>query len=214
MGEFHDDAYHISRLPLANGGLVLDVGANVGVFSIVVAKIFPHVRIVGFEPQPLNFLLASHNIVANGLQERVKIVNQALTFEGTEVVMDYSLKNIGASQGIEKSERSLAWARNSSDRFVVSSTTWRQVLDTYAHSGEAVILKLDCECCEYNIYTELVATQHRISMMRGEIHQCKATARHPTANDVLAFFKHKDPTFVCSWCQEKGVSDQSSTNSV
>ncbi|MBM3256791.1 MAG: FkbM family methyltransferase [Candidatus Liptonbacteria bacterium] len=57
---------------LQNGGVVIDIGANIGVFSVKVAKVSPSVRVYAYEPLPANFAVLEENVRQNGLEERVK----------------------------------------------------------------------------------------------------------------------------------------------
>ena len=60
-------------------GLMLDVGANNGLYSILAAKARPDVRCVAFEPFPAALDVLRRNITLNGLVERVTIHDVALS---------------------------------------------------------------------------------------------------------------------------------------
>ena len=49
------------------GDVVLDIGANEGMFSIMLAKIYPYLRIISFEPVPRTFFQMIRNIGLNGV---------------------------------------------------------------------------------------------------------------------------------------------------
>lgn len=53
--------------------VLLDVGANVGIYSIAAAGL-SGCRVVGLEPFPVNLAAASANVSANALQDRVRIL--------------------------------------------------------------------------------------------------------------------------------------------
>lgn len=59
-------------------GTMLDIGANVGVHSIRVAKRLPEVSIFAFEPVTANHALLVKNIARNGLSARVFAVHTAV----------------------------------------------------------------------------------------------------------------------------------------
>jgi FkbM family methyltransferase len=49
-----------------------DVGANVGLYSLYAAHLFPGtVKAVCFEPEPMNFARLNQNILANGLSDQI-----------------------------------------------------------------------------------------------------------------------------------------------
>lgn len=62
-----------------DGDTFFDIGANIGVYSIYVALRHPRARVVAFEPEYANLHLLRDNVVANGLQERIKVYSTALS---------------------------------------------------------------------------------------------------------------------------------------
>jgi FkbM family methyltransferase len=60
------------------GRIVLDIGANLGWFSCVVAKAFPDVEVHAFEPDPTTHGLLRGNVLLNGLGN-VAIVQAAVS---------------------------------------------------------------------------------------------------------------------------------------
>ena len=63
---------------LKDGGTFLDVGANVGMFSMTVASHLENVEIHAFEPVPANFLVLSNNLTINNLEAKVISNNLAV----------------------------------------------------------------------------------------------------------------------------------------
>lgn len=58
---------------------VLDVGANIGTTTVELLSRLPDATCVAFEPEPRNFEMLEHNIIANGLQHRVTAYRVALS---------------------------------------------------------------------------------------------------------------------------------------
>jgi FkbM family methyltransferase len=55
------------RAELAAGNVVLDVGANIGYYTLIFARgVGPEGRVFAFEPEPGNFALLQENVAANG----------------------------------------------------------------------------------------------------------------------------------------------------
>jgi FkbM family methyltransferase len=46
----------------------VDVGANIGFFSLVTSVTKPRIKVIAFEPNPKNFRILNENIVANGFE--------------------------------------------------------------------------------------------------------------------------------------------------
>lgn len=66
------------RLRAPRNGAVVDIGANIGLFSIDCALRHRDVRIHAYEPNPATFLTLVRNIADNGLGDRVEAFNEAV----------------------------------------------------------------------------------------------------------------------------------------
>jgi FkbM family methyltransferase len=53
---------------------IVDLGANIGLFGALAARLWPQGRIVGYEPDPANFVVHARTITANGLAERWSVI--------------------------------------------------------------------------------------------------------------------------------------------
>lgn len=73
----------VCRLP----GMFLDIGANNGVYSMIVASVAPDKRIMAFEPFPPIVELLRKNIALNDLNDRVEVVEAALSDEDGEATI-------------------------------------------------------------------------------------------------------------------------------
>ncbi len=98
-GEWAEDEIALLSPYLPEGGVALDVGANVGVHSIAFAKrVGPAGHVIAIEGQPAAFTLLAHNIVANGLSGVVTALpllagaNEALVGHAVTPITD----NVGA----------------------------------------------------------------------------------------------------------------------
>ena len=66
-GEWSDEEVQVMGLNLALDSTVVDVGANIGAFSVPLAKRVPQGRLIAIEPQRVVSQLLSANIQLNGL---------------------------------------------------------------------------------------------------------------------------------------------------
>ncbi len=66
-GEDHVNSYMKNHLGLEKGGIMLDVGANIGWYSLVMAKECG-LKIYAFEPDPFNFSALTRNITNNRIK--------------------------------------------------------------------------------------------------------------------------------------------------
>lgn len=69
IAEIFNDNYKIfdRGVALEDEDVVLDIGANEGMFSIMIAKLYPNVRVVALEPVPRTFYQMIRNIGLNGV---------------------------------------------------------------------------------------------------------------------------------------------------
>ena len=59
------------------GGTMVEIGANLGYFSLLWAGLHHENRCVAFEPSPRNVALLKRNIAANGFDARVEVISAA-----------------------------------------------------------------------------------------------------------------------------------------
>ena len=70
------------------GGVFVDVGANLGYFSLIWASANPDNKVYSLEAAPKIFTLLNNNIKKNNLQDRVKTINKAASKESGTVNFD------------------------------------------------------------------------------------------------------------------------------
>ena len=69
--------------------IVLDVGANIGLFSISICKRFPQAKIIALEPHPANFRLLVDNVHRAGCAGSVKPLNKGLSANGRSLKLQW-----------------------------------------------------------------------------------------------------------------------------
>jgi FkbM family methyltransferase len=67
------------RLLFDRAATFVDVGANCGLYSVLGALLNPSLEVIAFEPVPLIFSRLKKNVLLNGLEERVRCENVALS---------------------------------------------------------------------------------------------------------------------------------------
>ncbi|MEM1661092.1 MAG: FkbM family methyltransferase [Candidatus Bathyarchaeia archaeon] len=81
---------------LQEGGVFIDVGAHIGVYSLRIARLFPKANIVSIEPNPIAFEALILGIKANNLYN-VNALNLALSDIDGEVTLHVKLINAASS---------------------------------------------------------------------------------------------------------------------
>ncbi|WP_217921322.1 FkbM family methyltransferase [Miltoncostaea oceani] len=145
---------HYEPLPGMTARTILDVGANIGLTSIWLARQFPGAVIVAVEPAPDNADLVRQNAVLNGAQ--VTVVEGAVACtEGTTTFAASAESNLGRlAEGGD---------------LVVRTTTLARLLDSFP-SGRADILKLDVEGAEAEILLNDDGALQRVGAVATEFH--------------------------------------------
>ncbi|MHA1492207.1 MAG: FkbM family methyltransferase [Promethearchaeota archaeon] len=78
-----------------NGDFVLDIGANIGYFTLILAKLIgKEGKVFAFEPEPNNFSLLSKNVSINGYKN-VILINKAVSNKNGKVKLFLNEENIG-----------------------------------------------------------------------------------------------------------------------
>jgi FkbM family methyltransferase len=65
-GNYEPHVMRALRRLIRKDAVVFDVGANIGVFALVLSRLAPHGRVFAFEPAPENFDYLEKNLAANG----------------------------------------------------------------------------------------------------------------------------------------------------
>ena len=174
---------------LQEGDVIYDVGANIGVLTLLMA-LHPagtSARVHCFEPEPKNFGQLSHNIALNGLTERLTPHQMALGAEEGEV--DLFVRGT-AGEG----RHSIATASGSTGAIKVQLSTMASFART---AGEAPnMLKIDVEGAEGQVLAgmaDLVDSQRPREIFM-EI--------HPKGDRDLM----PDGTTIGDWLGERGYS--------
>jgi len=136
---------------LSQGGCFYDVGAHIGFYALLAARI--GCRVYAFEPDPLNVERLRENIERNELSSRIKIIEAAvyahsaptLVFQRADVTKDPSMMGgriLSSWEWEAKPMRSLTVAAISLDDFVfVHGNEMPHVIKVDVEGSEAEVLK-------------------------------------------------------------------------
>ncbi|MFS8037754.1 FkbM family methyltransferase [Xanthobacter sp. AM11] len=196
---FFDEAYLAGMpLPVPAGGMVVDIGANIGAFSMFALHRLDAGRVIAFEPDPVNFAHLSAN-AALAPAGRLVAMQQAVADQAGE--MTFHRGNTG---GVSTSGSLLS---TKGEKVTVATTT---LDDVFARHGMDTcdFLKMDCEGAEYAIlYGTPAATLARIRQMVIEVHDQRQPPR--TRSDLKAHlvaqgFSVKDGMHDLLWAWREG----------
>lgn len=121
---------------------VLDIGANVGFFTLYSLFKLNNPRIISFEPIKRNFAFLEKNL-KTAKNEHVTAVNKAVNNTKGELVLRFQPQEITTSA-------SLFDNLSGGEEEVVLATTLEDIVSDY-NLSKIDVLKMDCEGAEYNI---------------------------------------------------------------
>lgn len=145
---------------LENAGVVVDVGANIGAFSLFAARSGAR-RVLAYEPNAASFRCLERNLQANDLGAVVLASRKAVSGRAGERVrfpVAPSVYNRVAAEGAVGEFES------------VQTTNLDAILAEEAPQG-IDLLKLDCEGAEYGILFEAGPALARVREIRMEYHE-------------------------------------------
>jgi len=163
-GEIGNGAYDFEGIGLRPGDVVIDLGAHVGVVSIFLAKQYPNLRILAFEPMPQVFALLKANLRRNRVRN-VLAVNMAVSGHGANLDL---VAHLASNTGGGTSCLSTLDLPDH-ERITVPSITLDQIFVEY-DIGRCALLKIDIEGGEH----EVLRSSKRLSQVaniRGEFHE-------------------------------------------
>ena len=138
-----ENVYRIHDYQFVNGGVFVDVGANIGAVSIFVDSFNKNreddqkIKVYAVEPEPNNLRLLNRNIKNNPI-ENITIVNNAIWHKKSMV----SISNLGANSSIIDLEK-----ENKTD---VLAITLENLFSIYKIK-EVDVMKIDIEGAEFDL---------------------------------------------------------------
>ena len=87
------------------GSVLLEIGANFGVYSLPAVAEYGFARAVAYEPDPGSYRLLIENVARNALAGKVAAHNAALSAEPGELVLSLGLGNAGDNRIVDAPER-------------------------------------------------------------------------------------------------------------
>ena len=170
FGELKNDYYGLERISLSEKDTVIDIGANVGMFSIYIRKKFG-CRVIAFEPVPLNIYHFKRNILLNNLTDNdIEIHQTAITSQDENIIrIGTPFYNTGGSSVFHISN---------------STECHTEILHKYIDST-CRYLKIDCEGCEYEIIPSIINEINHFDYIGIEYHKYINSQDPHSLHDLL-----------------------------
>lgn len=129
-----DDDYQVSTIkqPIKT---IIDIGAGIGDFTLMVAKKFPQAKIFAFEPNPEQFFLLKENIKLNNVKN-VKNYKIAVGTKKFYLLNLFSFNIHSSTVKTNESKKTIKVKGMRLDKFI---------------NGKVDLIKIDCEGAEIDI---------------------------------------------------------------
>ena len=159
------------NLDFKEGDVVIDIGANIGMISILLAKKFPFIKIYAFEPLKTNYNNLLKNIELNKIKEGIIYPhNKAVTKDESNIIMNVNLLNPGGSYIQSMASNDYNNFEYYNEEVNIESITLEKILKDNDIKN-IKLLKIDCEGSEYDIlYNTNNKILSNIENLYGEFH--------------------------------------------
>lgn len=169
---FLDNDYSINK---QNKDIIIDIGANIGTYSILQAKNNPKSTIFSFEPASSTFQLLKENISSNKASNIKPFKLGVAKSTGTRIF--YSHKASGLS--------SLSQKRQGMTKHRIKTTTLADIFKSNKLK-RCDILKMDCEGAEYEVlFNTPTRLFKKIKSLVIEYHDSLTEYTHKELKDFL-----------------------------
>lgn len=153
IGVFIDEEYKFLNV---KNEVVIDIGANIGdsplYFALNDAK-----KVIALEPYPYSYNYALKNIGINNMSSKIMLLNAGYGRDSEMTVDENKITDLGTD---------LITSRNGKKIKIYSLKT---LINNY-NLDDGLILKMDCEGCEYNLLNEDNETLRKFKRIQIEYH--------------------------------------------
>lgn len=177
-----DAEYTRGGFDIPAGGIVVDVGANLGSFSLLAARVAGHVY--AFEPGPREYELLRRNLERNRIGNVTAVAAAIGGADGTCVLhlgRESALNTVRADRVRGSAEGSVT----------VRQMSLKSVFEAFGIE-RCDLLKLDCEGAEYDIlYSAPPALLDRIDRITMEYHVAPTEDKRTTADGLGEYLERR-----------------------
>jgi len=172
---WYHDSYRLRSHPLPAGATVIDIGANIGMFSVYAAVVGKAARVFCYEPFPDSFALLRRNVERNRLQA---VRSFQLAIAGTR---ERRTMQVGPCYGWNTLFGPAELSSIAVDCLTLADVFERQAIE------RCDFLKLDCEGSEYeSLLHAPAAVLARVDRVALEYHDHLTPHRH---DELIGLFE-------------------------
>jgi len=156
---------------MKNNSVIVDLGANIGVFTIYATMTSKDTIVYAYEPFAGFCDLIRENVRLNGRDSAVRCFNYAVAGESTTRTLYVKGTDFFFPTLIGKS------SDNGQESIQVKCTTLAEIIESN-QLGRVDMLKMDCEGAEYEILYSAASVLERVKEIRMEYHNLDNDRRH------------------------------------
>jgi len=162
FNELEKDYYNFSRIKFSKNDIIFDIGANIGMVSVFLAKKYPETKIYSFEPIPENYKSLIKNIKLNKI-ENITPFNIGVSKDSTPMKFIMRTDNTGGGTRCS--------LKTELDDHFISNIDCSSLDDLMVGLNVENIkfMKMDCEGSEYDILFNS-SNLNRIEYLSCELH--------------------------------------------
>lgn len=182
--------------------VVIDIGANIGAFTLLAAKSAEAVKVFSYEPMPENYKRLRRNVLQNHLEKNINIFQVAVAKDnfGRKLFIG----NAKGHHTTTPNRKNLAFDYTKSSVLEVPSITLMQILNDN-NLDKCMFLKMDCEGAEYEILLNTPPQYlHKIDYLALEYHDGPERLEQKlTQNGFLIKTEPVNPSFGMLYATHK-----------
>lgn len=165
-----NNKFHLNEIPFVDGDVVVDIGCNVGLLGLVIARLFPSVNVYGFDASNIAVEAARAGAMANGLinYQAYNVAIGAVNQANIKFFSNGKDKSCLVEDGLNKD--------NKVPEISINKIKIDEIFDSpLLGIGKVKFLKMDIEGGEFEIFDRLFNHRpdiiDRIEYLHLEVHQ-------------------------------------------
>lgn len=186
LGERELEQKFILEHELKPGMRTLDLGANIGYYTVMMARLVgPAGRVYAVEPHPRNFELLRRNVSRNRIAERTELQQVAIASGDGERPLLVSEKSNWHSFHPPAVDASVPWRRKYRRTMIGSIPVTTRSLGAYlAERSPVDLLRMDLEGYEVEILKSVLGLPASLSRELRILFETHPEFYHPRSNDL------------------------------
>jgi FkbM family methyltransferase len=163
-----------------NGGVIIDVGANIGIATAYFKHKYPHTKLIAIEASPINYNQLVKNIKTNKFQN-IETINCFVSNSNSKIVFHHNVDKPGGSFG--------EGAKSKESKNLIEFEVESQHLSNIISGLKNIAIKIDVEGAEYEILKDLAESENICEVLEISVEvSTRNQVDYDALNNVLRDF--------------------------